>query len=96
MNPLCLGTKPALKIEEYLCASALICGGAKLLTIAPPALHSTRGRCVFHFDDQDGKATELFQKHLRGTLAVSSREMADVIQSLKSRMFALRSAEMEG
>ena len=83
-----MNTSAEWKLTEYLSAAALIASGEQLLRIDPPA--GQRGRCAFAFRNENGRAEKAFQKHQGGTLGVSSREMSDAIESLKTRMFALR------
>jgi len=75
-----------LSIGEYMAAAAVRTAGGTLLEV-----HQNGGaRCVMLFDDSDGKASDLLARHRAGTLEISSREMADSIQSVKNEIFAAR------
>jgi hypothetical protein len=83
-------TKPKEEMEltEYLTAAALVASGIPLLRIVAPGGHHRR--CAMIFDNRGGAAARAFQRHLSGVLSVSSREMADSIQTLKTKLFATR------
>ncbi len=77
-----------LAVSEYLGGAAILAAGAKLIRVDAPGAFERKCRMIFN--DEGGAASELLMAHLRGTLKVSSLEMADAIQSLKTRLFAAR------
>ena len=75
-----------LVLKEYLSAAALRAAGARLLRVEP----NGRGRCAIVFENEDGTASHLLEKHRDGALKVSSRDMADAVQAVKSEIFGVR------
>jgi len=77
-----------LTITEYLTASAMQAAGARFLRADPPT--EGRSKCGLVFCDDDGKASELLEKHQQGTLRISTRDFASAIGSMKNAIFAAR------
>ena len=78
--------KNELALKEYLAAAALRAAGARLLRVEPGA----GGRCSIVFSDEDGTASRLLEQHRAGTLRLSSRDMGDAVQAVKSEIFGAR------
>lgn len=70
------------RIGEYIAAATLKALGFRYLGVEPEGR-----RCVFIFDDPDGKAADVLQKHENGGVPVNSAKIAAELGFIKTKMW---------
>ena len=74
--------KETLEIQEFIAAAALKANGVRILGAVPGR------RVTIQFDNADGEAERLLDRHLNGGLQVNSAEFALALSEVKSIIFA--------
>lgn len=79
------GTAAILKISEYIAAAAI-----KSLDVPYLGVDATGRRCLFLFDDSDGRASAILRQHENGGAEVNSARLSAELNFLKSAMWAAK------